>query len=267
MPCRLVTARGVRNAVATLLVLVMFGCAPRKAGPEAHGRDSSTASAPAVNPAEVAHPCPPQPSGPQIGKSDPVVNAAAPKLSEWAKMWAAALPGFAIDSTWRTGSARWVPQFSGRFGPLEPESSGDLAFTLLGLRSPDGRYTLDVDWYQSVQVAGDSLEVGGDPDAKSLLVDNESRAEAVLQQTGTGGGYHWGAWLSPTSFVVGGWSDADDYGQWKQGYLWVYSLADSTVRRYETRIVSLDAYSRYERAWHAWLMKRYRALKRSTPQV
>jgi hypothetical protein len=195
------------------------------------------------------------------------MNAAAPKLSEWARMWAAALPGFAVDSTWRTGSARWVPQFSGRFEPLEPESSGDLAFALLGLRSPDGRYTLDVDWYQSIQVMGDSLEVGGDPDAKCLLVDNESRAESVLQQTGTGGGYHWGAWLSKGSFVVGGWAEADDFGQWMQGHLWVYSITDSTVREYVTRIVSVGDYERYQAAWHASLLRRYRAMKRSSPQT
>jgi hypothetical protein len=259
----------MKRACVALLALAaafLWGCSRHEtAGHAGKGApDSARASTAYENPAAVPHPCPPQPTGPQIGKSDSLVNAIGPRLMEWVTMWRAALPGFAADSLWRSGSSRWAPAFSGHFEPLEP---GDLTFTLLGIRSPDGRYTLDVDWYQSIQLMGDSLEVGGDPDAKCLLVDNESRAESVLLQTGAGGGYHWGAWLSRTSFVVGGWGDADDYGQWQQGHLWVYSIPDSTVAEYVTRIVSSDAYSRYQAGWHAWLMKRYRALKRSTPRA
>ena len=87
--------------------------------------------------------------------------------------------------------------------------------------------------------------------------------EAILLQTGSMAGYHWGAWLSNTSFAVGGWTEADDYGQWMQGQLWLYSLSDSTVSTYATRIISADVYARYEASWHGWLLKRYRAWKRS----
>jgi hypothetical protein len=42
-------------------------------------------------------------------------------------------------------------------------------------------------------------------------------------------------------------------------------LRDSTVTTYATRIVSADTYARYEAAWHGWLLKRYKAWKRSHP--
>jgi hypothetical protein len=185
-------------------------------------------------------------------------------------MWARALPGFATDSLWRVGRNRWS---LARGTPYEPRVIGDnsadpgdlLAFALLGIRSPDGRYTLDVDSYQAVTPEGDVLIVGGEPDSRCTLIDEREHREYVLQQCGTPGGFHWGTWTSASSFAVGGWYDADDYGQWKQGRLWLYSLRDSTVSEFQTRIVSYDTYTNYEAAWHDWLLRRYKALKRSRP--
>jgi hypothetical protein len=133
------------------------------------------------------------------------------------------------------------------------------------MRSPDGRFILDVDEYQAIEPMGDSIEVGGEPDSQCSLIDAKSKLEQILMQTGTGGGYQWGTWLDRDAFALAGWCDADDYGQWKQGQLWLFSLRDSTVTTYATRIVSADAYASYEAAWNGWLLKRYRAWKRSHP--
>jgi cytosine/uracil/thiamine/allantoin permease len=72
--------------------------------------------------------------------------------------------------------------------------------------------------------------------------------------------------LSPTRFALGGWRDADDFGQWKQGSLWIYSLTDSMMASYSTRIVSSVDYERYAAAWNAWLLRRYRTIVSSRPR-
>ena len=219
-----------------------------------------------ANPAAIPHPSPPQPRGSQVGRRDPVLNAAAQDLEAWAAMWRAALPGFQVDSTWSTGVERWVPARRTLGRDVDHlEMTGDLAYALLAFKSPDGRYVLDVDWYQIIAPAGDSLEVGGDADSQPVLVDRGARTESVLQFCGTACGFHWGRWLSPTRFAIGGWQVADDYSQWLQGSLLIYSIRDSTVRRYETRIVSAADYARYEAAWKRWLLRRYRALPARGP--
>ena len=269
MQGRLVTRRGVGNALAAALVLVTFGCVPRKTGREAHGGDSSTAHAPALeNPAEVLHPCPPQPSGPPIGKSDPLMNAAAPKLSEWVTMWRAALPGFEADSMWGGGRERWLPASTQHFERISDLiSDRGIAFDILGLRSPDGRYILDVDSYMGITPGADSLDYGGEPESRTVLIDPFAKTETVVDFCGTPCGFHWGAWLSPTSFALAYWHDADDSGQWEQGRLSIYSLSDSMAASYRTRIISTDDALRYRTAWERWLMKRYRALKASRPRA
>jgi len=253
----------------SLLVVCAQGCGRRGTSERAspNTADTSRGSVGSQNPADPQHPCPPQPAGPQVGRSDPLLNAATPKLGEWSAMWAQALPGFAPDSLWRLSGGRWSPTDVRSFEPVKPGPDVDpgdyLASELLGIRSPNGRYTLDVDYYQVVEPMGDSIEVGGDPDSRCSLIDERKHVEAILLQTGSMAGYHWGAWLSNNSFAVGGWTEADDYGQWMQGQLWLYSLSDSTVSTYATRIISAEVYARYDASWHGWLLKRYRAWKRS----
>jgi hypothetical protein len=254
----------------TIVVLVVLcaGCAKQDGGRADHSTESDSARAGPgyVNPADVPHPSPPQPSGPQIGRTDSVMNAVAPGVTEWIAMWRPALPGFESDSLWRTGSRRWRPIYVRNLEP-EHQAGGEegLTFQILGLPSPGGRHVLNVDWYQLIQPSGDSLEVGGEPDSQPTLIDHHTKQEAILAQCGTGCGFHWGEWLSTTSFALGGWQDADDFGQWKQGVLAIYSLTDSSVTSYETRIISVADYARYESGWGAWLMRRYRAVKGARP--
>jgi hypothetical protein len=188
-------------------------------------------------------------------------------LAEWAALWGHALDGFSLDSLWLVSRGRWSPRGGGTISPLvtgeDTNSGADLATTLLSVRSHDNRYRLIVDSYQAVLPDGDSLIVGGEPDSRCSLVDTRDSTELVLHFSGTGGGFHWGQWLSNDEFALGGWNEADDFGKWKQGRLWLYSMRDSIVCEYQTRIISAETYQRYEAAWHGWLLARYRAWKRA----
>jgi len=197
------------------------------------------------------------------------MNSLAPKLEEWVAMWRVALPGFEVDSLWGEGPLRWAPlDVSPVGGDIEhQDTEDDLAFRILRLRSPDGSHILDVDSYQSIEPDGDSLQVGGEPDSRCTLIDLTSKTEAILQFCGTPCAFHWGVWLSPTRFAVGGWYDPNGFDQWWQGTLSIYSLRDSTVAEYRTRIVPVGDAARYSRAWHRWLLKRYRALMASHPRT
>jgi hypothetical protein len=215
----------------------------------------------AADSAAAASRVPAQPMGPQVGRSDPVLNAAGPALRDWVTMWQAALPGFAVDSTWKVGIERWKPTHRLIERNLEQlESETELAYRLLTMRSPDGRYILNVDSYQVAFAKDDTLEMGGEPDSQPLLMDLADSTEAVLQFCGPGCGYHWGAWLSSSRFALGGWQVVDDYGHWYQGSLAIYSIRDLDVRRYETRVVPAGDYIRYQAAWKRWLLGRYHRL-------
>lgn len=250
---------GVGIALALLVAIAPLACSRKQAG---RGAPSENPSEHAVeNPADVPRPCPPQPTGPQTAGRDSLLNRFRSELEPWVAMWAAAQPGFGLDSTWRVSRERWALVDVRPYEPLPPESEDDVTLDILGIRSPDGRYTLDVDSYQSIQPHGDDLEVGGEPDSQSSLIDERAKREAILGQFGTTGGYHWGAWLTASSFALGSWREADDYGQWLQARLAIYSIPDSSVSEYETRIVSEADYQRYAAAWHQWLLERYRSLK------
>ena len=109
------------------------------------------------------------------------------------------------------------------------------------------------------------IETGGEPDSAPLLLDLQFGTSNQFETCGTPCAFDWGTWLSPTSFALGGWQDADDYGQWKQGRLWIYSIPESTETSYVTRIISAEKFANYRAAWEAWVAARYRALKKSRP--
>lgn len=249
-------------AAVIVLVTVTWGCArskPPRLEP-ASVPDTTLAPARYAPPVVIARPAPPQPSGSPIGR-DPSMSEIRPQLTEWTDLWAAAQPGFAIDSTWRVRRGHWTPAHSRR--AKGPRASQDIVtFSGLRLRSPDWRYTLVVTANQANERTGDQPEPGLGPDSQCGLIDHESGREAILQQCGTACGFDWGVWLSSDEFAVGGWGDVDDEGKWKQGRLWIYSIADATVAEYETRVVSVDAYERYLAAWNLWLLDRSRTLKR-----
>ena len=176
-------------------------------------------------------------------------------------MWAQAQPGLALDSTWFATRTPWRPLSIAAFDSTSRETSDDVTFELLGIRSPNGAYTLNVDSYQVIQPDGDTLVVGGEPDSRCSLIDNRSLREATLDFCGTACAFNWGVWLTDSAFAVGGWRDADDSGERKQARLSIYSIADSSVSEYAGPSVSGQAYRRYLAAWEHWLLMRYRMLK------
>src|SRR5207249_8687594 len=73
--------------LAAGLVLVTSGCERHQGKNESrHPSTAARAESGFVNPAVVLHPPPPQPSGPQVGHGDSLLNAAAPKLAAWVAM-------------------------------------------------------------------------------------------------------------------------------------------------------------------------------------
>ena len=251
--------------VAAVALTASLLAAPDRTRLESHreeqGRIAADGNSAYVNPAEVPHAPPPQPSGPQVGKSDSLLNAAAARLRPWVKMWRTALPGFSVDSLYRAETA---PALRGYIQPLKayypPDEEEAGTFSVLSAESPDGRYKLIVDRDQYVEEVGTEIRIGGEPDSAPLLLDMRSGTANGFESCGTGCGFHWGTWLSRTSFVLGGWQDADDYGQWKQGQLSIYSVADSTKTIYMTRIISAKKFDTYWAAWEASVAARYRAL-------
>lgn len=197
--------------------------------------------------------------------TDTLMTAIAPELEEWVAMWAAARPGFTVDSLSGRHLERWgtdVRRLAGGFAHRYDEN--DLTFQILGVPSPDGRKILDIDSYQVIESAQGNVNFGGEPDSRAVLLDRDAGTEIVLTQCGTSCGSHWGRWLSSSRFALGGWTETDTSSEWKQGTLSVYDLGDSTVVSYVTHVVSSTDYQRYIEAWKAWLLKRYRETRPRT---
>lgn len=199
-----------------------------------------------------------EPTGPPIGRSDTLVNAARPQLAEWEALWSAAMPGFALDSLWLVGQRRWRPIQQRPF-VRRRQTSKDVSFEVLGLRSPDESRTLLIDHYLVVEPEGDSLSVGGEPESEPSLIDHRAIVESLFALCGTPCRYSWGTWLAADRFALGGFSDSDTRGRLHHGSLWIYSISDSSVSEYGTRSFSREEYDRYLASWNAWLLRRYRA--------
>lgn len=255
-----------RVVVLAWIAWASLGCERR---PAATGSAPDSTAAPDRTPADAAVGAPPQPAGPQIGKTDESINAAAPRLAEWVGMWRRSLPGFEVDSLYRWGSkTAWEP---GVVQPLEsvfpPSSEQAATFQVLHATSPDGRYDLIFDRYQYIEEGAGGVEVGGEPDSAPLLLDRKLGTSYQFAFCGTPCGYHWGAWLSPTRFALAGWQEAGDDGRWKQGHLTLYSIADSSRVAYQTRIIPARDFAGYAQAWRSWVAARFRALTRSSPKA
>jgi hypothetical protein len=195
-----------------------------------------------------------------------LINAIAPRLAPWLAMWREAMPGFTPDSLYRVGAA---PAFrKGYVQPLKnvypPPAEREPVFLILSAHSPDGRYNLIFDWYQHIGDSSGDVEIGGEPDSAPLLLDLRGGVSNQFDACGTGCGFHWGVWLSPTRFALAGWHDADPTGRWKQGSLKIYSIADSSSTAYVTRPVSRPKFAQYRAAWKDWVASKFRGLKPAT---
>jgi len=137
------------------------------------------------------------------------------------------------------------------------KEEGNKTFEVLSADSPDGRYKLVFDGYQYVGEEDGEVSTGGEPDSAPLLLDLRQGASTRLAECGTVCGFHWGTWVTPSRFVLAGWTDADASATRRQGTLRIYSIADSTATFYLTREVSSEEFSKYQAAWEAWVAERY----------
>jgi hypothetical protein len=271
--------RGDRRWLAALLALagcvsvILTGCGggktPKQPPPTTHqARPDSTSSH--SNPADRPEPMPAQPSGPPIGRSDPLIQELRPGLREWTAMWRAALAGFEVDSLWADGRKHWsaswdsLPPRTTKHGGAIPWDD-EITAEVFTVTSPGSAFDLGIDTYQAIVEDQGEVSVGGEPDSRSALYDRGRNRETVLVFSGTMGGQHWGRWFGPHRFALAGWSDASDFGQWKQGWISVYSGADSSIATYVTRVVPDTRFERYRAAWEKWVVSRYRALKPRPP--
>ncbi len=238
--------------VFIVAALGAVGCAKR----ESHQEGSTTR-------AVAQDSLSPQPTGALVGKNDPQINSAAPKLKPWVVLWQHAIPGFLPESLYLMGTA---PAFrGGHVQPLKnvypPPAVNASAFLVFSARSPDGAYNLIFDRYQCIAEDGEELEIGGDPDSGPLLLDLRRGVSNQFETCGTPCGFDWGVWLSPTEFALAGWQDVKGTGPWKEGRLAIYSLEDSTSTTYVTRPIPPGTFAKYRATWEAWVASRYRALK------
>jgi hypothetical protein len=212
---------------------------------------------------------PAQPSGLPVGRRDPLIEELRPGLREWAVMWRAAMPAFEVDSLWADGHKHWSASWNS-VPPLTPERGGAMPWEdlitadIFTVSSPDSAFDLEIDTYQGITEDQGKISVGGEPDSRSALYDRRRNRETVLFFSGTPAGAHWGRWFGRRRFALAGWSDAPDSGHWKQGWLSIYSGADSSIASYVTRIVLDTTFERYRTAWEHWVEARYRALKPRT---
>lgn len=201
-----------------------------------------------------------------VGANDLRIRTAAPILQDWVGLWRAAIPEFRAESLYFAGSA--VALRGGYVQSLDSLPAGEIRLItseVLSAESPDHRYKLIFDWYQSITEEEGAIEIGGEPDSAPLLLDLRRRVSNQFRSCGTPCGFHWGAWLGPTEFVLAGWQELDAAGSRLQGSLEFYSITDSTMTSYITRSVSRQAFERYREAWEGWVATRYATLKRQAP--
>lgn len=211
-------------------------------------------------------------SSPSPTSGDTLANglqrADVPRLLPWITMWRAAIPRLEADSLRLEGLAPSLrggyAQPAKDFDSLSKEEAA--AFAVLMARSPDGRYRLMFDRYQSISEENGALEIGGEPDSSPLLIDERLGLAYRLDFCGTPCGYDWGCWLDSVRFALGGWSQTGSKGDSLRGDLSIYSLAESTESRYFTRPVSSSEYARYMDAWRAWVAERHRAWRSRTAE-
>jgi len=238
---------------------------PRTAGPAHHSSTLGLFVALALLAGSLVAGCSRQKANHAV--SDTLTNgirrSAIPQLEPWLEMWRAAIPDLEADSLRSGGVASALR--SGYVMPLTEfellAKEEPIAFEVLSVRSPGGRYRLVFDRYQSIREEDGEVEIGGEPDSAPILVDERLGHAHVFEFCGTPCGYDWGCWVDSVHFALGGWAQIGDQADSLRGVLGIYSLVDSTEAQYFTRAVSSVEYASYTSAWRGWVTDRYRAWK------
>ena len=96
--------------------------------------------------------------------------------------------------------------------------------------SPDSAWAVDF-WFLQVTDAGQFL---GDPDSHIALVHPGNHQAFQILDCGTPCGFHVVAWLTRTSFLVGGWAEAFDIDMDHiRPVVWRYDLDVQRVREFQ----------------------------------
>jgi len=189
-----------------------------------------------------------------------MMNALRPGLVEWVRMWRAAIPGFRVDSLWVVDRRLWTPVWE----QLPPSPWEDeISARVLTISPPDSAFDVWIDADQSIAESNSGeITIGGEPDSRSELIDRRGNRSIGIFEAGTGAGAHWAHWFGPGRFALAGWSNASDYGHWNQGWISIYSIPDSSVTHYVTRIIPWEKFQLYSAEWEKWIAGRYRFFKR-----
>lgn len=145
-----------------------------------------------------------------VGGSDPRIREVVPILTEWVGLWNAAMPGFRAESLYFAGQAAALRGYvQPARNVLPPGEDQQATFEVLSADSPDQRHKLVFDWYQHLGDSEGELDIGEEPDSAPLLIDLRQGVSNQFASCGTPCGFHWGAWISPTKFVLSGWTELD----------------------------------------------------------
>ena len=228
--------RGLWILVLAAGVISLTGC----------GRRQSPESG---SPSRAAHPSLGTPVSPA---TDPVLAAMRSQLGPWTRRWAQVLPGFALDSLYRSPSEPFEPAYARR---LEPHDLRRARF--FGATSPDSSWIVEADSYRTF-IDG-APELWGEPDSAPALVDLEADSLRILTTAGTAGGFEDAYWIDSTRFFITGYGERQFEPWVGGGDVWIYDLSRGTVTRYNTPDVGKAAYDRYLDLAKAELRERYSA--------
>lgn len=261
----------MRRLVALALVMALVaGCGGKKSSRAPAAEDSAgTRGHPAAEGPSSTDERPAELLGPAIGSRDSLVRVLAPRLREWIGFWRAADPALRLDSL-RAG--RWAPfaiewdresfSIAGITVPAESlpaDQRDEQGLRALTIVAPGARLALLIDRYQSVEESENGVEIGGEPDSAPMLVERATGRTDTFEFTGTGGGYHWGAWLDSSRFVIAGWAEANSEASSMYGTLELYDLGRGLKKPYYLPAIDAAAFGRYRGAWESWVAARYHA--------
>jgi len=177
-------------------------------------------------------------------------------------MWREAIPGFAVDSLIRKGRSQ---AFRGGYVLSSSDARSMIdssVIAILGESSPGDRYRLIFDGYGDVSEKDGRIYIGGEPDSAPWLFDLGRGSANRFEFCGTSCVFDYGCWLDSLRFVLAG-LDGGEEGESSKGFIGIYSLADSTETRFETRAVSDESREKYAAAYGKWVTARYRAWRAS----
>ena len=182
--------------------------------------------------------------------TDSLLMAMRPRLQAWAQRWAAVLPGFTLDSLYRSRSEPFRPAYSRKL------TSEDLRRArFFGETSADSTRIVEADSYR-LFVDG-APELWGEPDSAPALADLRADSLWILATVGTTGGFEDAFWIDSNRFVITGYGERQ-FEPWQGGgELWAYDLARGTLTRYSTPDVDKATYDRYVAAAKAALRARF----------